>query len=131
MSSEHIKTGELGEEIACKFLKNKGYKILDRNFRKKFGEIDIIAEKNRIINFVEVKTITAVLDKKGELAAKTFMAPEEKVDRGKLRRIGRAIKVYIEHRPMKPEWKFKVISVFFDPVQKMAKIRVIEDVVPE
>lgn len=48
--------GEIGEEYATKFLKKKKYKILKRNYRKRYGEIDIIAENKNYIVFVEVKT---------------------------------------------------------------------------
>lgn len=48
----------LGEEIACKYLKEKGYKIIDRNFGKGYGEIDIVAINNNVLVFVEVKTRT-------------------------------------------------------------------------
>lgn len=51
-------TAVLGEEAAEKYLKNKGYKILERNFRKGYGEIDIISTYNNILVFVEVKTRT-------------------------------------------------------------------------
>jgi putative endonuclease len=51
--------GALAEEIAVKFLENQGYKIIDRDWRfKKFGEIDIIALKKNLLNFVEVKSLT-------------------------------------------------------------------------
>lgn len=48
--------GDFGEDLTCKYLEKKGYKILDRNYLKPFGEIDIIAIKNEILSFVEVKT---------------------------------------------------------------------------
>jgi len=48
--------GKLGEEIAHLYLINKKYKILEQNYKCKYGEIDIIAEKNNIISFIEVKT---------------------------------------------------------------------------
>ncbi|GIW67228.1 MAG: UPF0102 protein [Candidatus Parcubacteria bacterium] len=51
--------GDLAEDLAVKFLENQGYKIIERNFRfKNFGEIDIIALKKNLINFVEVKSLT-------------------------------------------------------------------------
>ena len=50
-------TGKYGEDIACNFLINRGFKILERNFRySKAAEIDIIALKDNILHFVEVKT---------------------------------------------------------------------------
>lgn len=48
--SEHIEIGKFGEAIACKYLKSKGYKIIERNFRKKWGEIDIICKKDCLAN---------------------------------------------------------------------------------
>ena len=53
---ERRKIGILGEQIACSYLKNEGYTIIERNFRCKIGEIDIIAWKNNEIIFIEVKT---------------------------------------------------------------------------
>ncbi|MGC9031469.1 MAG: YraN family protein [Minisyncoccia bacterium] len=49
--------GKKGEDIAERFLLKKGYEVLERNFKTKFGEIDIIAKKDGILIFVEVKTI--------------------------------------------------------------------------
>ena len=50
--------GRIGEDLACEYLKNKGFQIIERNFRKPWGEIDIIAkEKNGALVFVEVKTM--------------------------------------------------------------------------
>ncbi len=52
-------TAKLGEEIATNYLKNKGYKIIERNFRKGYGEIDIICIKDNTLVFIEVKTRTS------------------------------------------------------------------------
>ena len=54
-------TAKLGEEIAVNYLKNKGYKIIERNFRKGYGEIDIVSIHQNILVFVEVKTRTSNL----------------------------------------------------------------------
>jgi putative endonuclease len=54
-------TAKLGEEIATNYLKNKGYKIIERNFRKGYGEIDIVATFQNTLIFVEVKTRTSSL----------------------------------------------------------------------
>ncbi|HEC1788756.1 TPA: YraN family protein, partial [Campylobacter lari] len=48
--------GKKGEELACEFLKTQGFEILKRNFYSKFGEIDIIAKKDKILHFIEVKS---------------------------------------------------------------------------
>lgn len=71
------KAGHLAEDFAVNFLISKGYKILDRNFRSRFGEIDIVAEDSGSLIFVEVKARWT----------RKFGAPEEAVTRSKLWKI--------------------------------------------
>ncbi len=52
----HNKIGRLGENIAVQYLIKNNFKIIERNYKNKFGEIDIIALENNIIRFIEVKT---------------------------------------------------------------------------
>jgi len=72
-----IEIGKSGEEEAINFLKRNKYKILNRNFKTKFGEIDIIAKKNGEIVFIEVKTRNTTL----------FGYPEEAIDKRKINHI--------------------------------------------
>ena len=51
--TEKRRLGDFGEDLTCEYLQKKGYKILDRNYSKTFGEIDIIARKGEVISFVE------------------------------------------------------------------------------
>lgn len=69
--------GNQGEEIASKFLQEKGYKILQRNFHSRFGEIDIIAQEGNTLVFVEVKTRWG----------QSFGLPEESITPWKIRSI--------------------------------------------
>lgn len=122
---EHLKTGELGEEIACKFLKNKGYKILNRNFRRKFGEIDIVSKKDIFYYFIEVKTSLEKEDRE-------LNRPEERVEKHKIKRIGMAVQTYLLQNKMEnSDWKFAVIAILLSPDRKTAKVRMIEDILPE
>jgi Holliday junction resolvase-like predicted endonuclease len=57
-TSDTQKTGEIGENIAAKFLVKQGFSIKDRNYTKKWGEIDIVAEKDNKIYFIEVKSVS-------------------------------------------------------------------------
>jgi putative endonuclease len=50
------KTGQKGEDLACEYLKKQDYKIIERNFRCKIGEIDIVAKNKKILIFIEVKS---------------------------------------------------------------------------
>ena len=80
--------GDFGEEITSKYLEKNGYRILDRNYSKPFGEIDIIAIKGDVISFVEVKT------RKSD----DFAYAAEAVDFYKQERIKRARQAFIMER---------------------------------
>jgi len=84
MKVANRETGRLGENLAANALREKGYRILERNFSNKFGEIDIIAKDEDVLVFVEVKT------KKGE----EFGLPEEMVNPAKLHKIRNMAMLY-------------------------------------
>ena len=56
MTKQRIQTGAVGEQIACDFLQESGYRIVERNHRSRMGELDIIAEYEEFLVFCEVKT---------------------------------------------------------------------------
>lgn len=94
------KVGAEGEELAAKFLEEKGYKVLERNYRTKFGEIDLICLKNNTLVFVEVKL------KHGE----EFGSPEEMIGVDKLGRIQRMAEYYLIDNP-KTSKKYESYSI--------------------
>jgi len=113
------KTGALGESLAEMFLTRKGYKILTKNYRKPWGEIDIIAEKGNVVRFVEVKTVTR----------ESFMFshdPEELVDRRKLAKIARTAALYMESKRDKREFQLDVVGVILDKGSRTATCRLFE-----
>lgn len=77
-------TAVLGENAACQFLLKKGYKIIERNFRKGYGEIDIIAIRDKILIFVEVKT----------RSTDSFGTPFEAISKKKLDKLITGAKFY-------------------------------------
>lgn len=95
MKSQNI--GKIGEEKASKFLEKKGYKIIDRNFKKRYEEIDIIAidssEKTSILVFIEVKTRTS----------SKFGSPLEAITYWKLKSLIKAAQYYRLTHPKLPE----------------------------
>ena len=80
--------GTLGENIAKNYLEKKGYRILETNYKTKIGEIDIIAQKGKILVFIEVKTITA----------KENFLPEDKVDKRKKTKLINLVKFYLQEK---------------------------------
>lgn len=100
--------GTKGETIAAKFLQNKGYKILKKNFASKLGEIDIIAKQDETIVFVEVKT----------RSSKLFGLPCEAVTprkQGKIRQV--ALGFLKQTKNMETPCRFDVIEIIGDDVR--------------
>jgi putative endonuclease len=98
--------GQRWEALAEKKLEAAGYKILDRNFRTYFGEIDLVAEENGVLCFVEVK------GRKGP----RFGAPAEAVTFEKRRRIARAARTYVVRRRVgQRPCRFDVVSIVESP----------------
>lgn len=81
------KTGAQGEDIACKHLKRNGYRIIERNFRKPWGEIDIVARTpDGCLVFVEVKTVRKT--------SPESLMPEDQMTAAKLKKTRRAASLY-------------------------------------
>ncbi|MFA5838871.1 MAG: YraN family protein [Candidatus Paceibacterota bacterium] len=121
------RTGDIGENVACRFLESKKFKILERNYLKKWGEIDIVSEKKNQIHFIEVKTISRnlnVLEKDNEYRA------EENVHPWKLKRLNRAIESYLEEKNISDdvEWTLDLIVVYLDLEGKKAKVEYLENI---
>ncbi len=117
--------GNLGEKIACQYLKNKGYQILDRNYLNKFlsgpqrGEIDIITKKNETISFIEVKTLT-----KNARGRASVISPEMKVNFRKQRKLIKTAESWLMKRKtlLNIKWQVDIISIRIDLNSKKAKI---------
>jgi len=117
--------GILGEELGCRYLRNKGYRILQTNycntFGKRLGEIDIVAEKGQELVFVEVKSRLGTLD--------SALVPEANITREKLRKLERIAQCYLrEKRSEKRPYHFDALSVLYDFALKKAHIRHLEHI---
>ena len=88
MRLNRVGKGKMGEEASVKLLEKKGYKVLERNYRTRFGEIDVVCLKGNTVVFVEVKSKT------GE----RFGEPWEMIDKRKLGQVERIAKMYLIKR---------------------------------
>lgn len=126
--------GNQGENIVCEILKIKGMKILDRNYLKRCGELDIVARMGNTIHFVEVKTVSreTIPDVNCETFLENVMhRPEEGVDRSKIFRMRKTIGVYMAEKQIKEniEIQIDIACVVFYTKDMRASVEFIENVI--
>jgi len=96
--------GKEGEDLAADFLKKKGFRIIEKNYRTVFGEIDIIARDHDVIVFVEVKT----------RAGNAFGHPFEAVNQKKIEKIRKVALCFMKSIKQEPPARFDVLSITRD-----------------
>ena len=105
MVNERKKLGNRGEKIAAKLLRKQGYRIIEKNYHSRLGEIDIVAKEDESIVFVEVKTRCST----------DFGLPEEALSYDKRRRLSKLALGYLAHRRIKDtNCRFDVVSILMD-----------------
>ncbi len=115
---EKKNTGKIGEDIAVRFLSQKGYRILERNWRMKSGgEIDIVADDHGTMVFVEVKARSST----------EYGTGEEAITSHKKEKIINAAKSCLKYKGEDHPCRFDVISILFDKNRKMKEINHIEN----
>ena len=108
------KIGNFGQQIAGQFLLARNYTIKQENYYSRFGEIDIIAEKNNQLVFIEVKT----------RLSDQFGLPEEAFDQSKRARLEQTIAHYLAEQSVNHDnWRLDCLAVEIDKQQKIARIR--------
>lgn len=119
--------GKLGEQMASDFLQEKGYEIIEINFKnplgRQLGEIDIIAreKKTRELIFVEVKT--------RDFQKYQDTLPEENITFSKLKRISKIAEFYLKKNQWKDSaFRFDAISVWVDEKRKIARFRHLKNI---
>lgn len=116
MPGKNLEFGKQAESAAAKFLKVHGYKVIRRNYKTKFGEIDIVAEVKGVICFVEVKA----------RHSKLFGEPQEAVSVAKQRQISKAAICYLkENNFLDRPARFDVVSLLY--TEDLPRIELIEN----
>ena len=125
--SKSTATGNVGESIACIFLERKGFRILARNYSRPWGEIDVVAIKNNIVRFVEVKTLT-IHDADISREMNSYR-PEEQIHQAKLRKIVRTAQAYMSRGKDAREFQIDAVGVILDQRTRIARCRLYEQVI--
>lgn len=125
------KIGGVGEDCTCKYLEQLGYKILDRNYSKKWGELDIVAKKGNKIHFVEVKSVSRETIENVNHETSAGYRPEDNMHPWKLKRLGRATQSYLLDKDISDDvdWQFDVATVYIDMNKRLSKVFLLEDIV--
>ncbi len=138
-TSDKQKIGKIGEELAKRFLMKHGYSILEENYTKKYGEIDLIAKKDGVIHFIEVKSV--IVYKKSidivESVSRETYDPIQNLHPMKLRRLSRVIQVYLLNVPRetksKPfedvKWQLDLITVKINEKDRIGTVNHIKDII--
>lgn len=108
-----IDLGKAGESAALKVLISRGFTLIEANYRKKCGEIDLIMTKDEIISFFEVKTVSR--ESRPPVISRETYRPEDNVHQGKLRKIKKTVRLWLAQHCLEEmeEWNFNVACVYF------------------
>lgn len=119
MGKNNLPLGRFGEDLAAKHLKSLGFKIIERNFRSRVGEIDIIVQEKNTLVFIEVKTRFG--DKYGK--------PEEAITPWKIKSIIRTAQFYKMIRPKLPEsLRVDAIVIELSPAGKVERLEHLQNI---
>ena len=113
MPDQRIHLGKEGEDLAVAFLKKKGYRILERNFRNKWGEVDIIAQDREVICFIEVKLRTTT----------AFGLSIEAISKSKQNKLIRMALGYLQTKKMDDVFaRFDVVTIDHNDQEKIVDL---------
>lgn len=113
-------TGVRGEKLAQDFLKKRGYRIIETNYRTPEGEIDIVARQKDCLVFVEVRTKRSLL----------FGSPEESITHAKMQKLRALAARYMQsHGNLSGNWRIDVVAVELDNKDKASRIEIIENAI--
>ncbi|GMU74044.1 MAG: hypothetical protein AMXMBFR44_2430 [Candidatus Campbellbacteria bacterium] len=130
LGTKTSKIGRIGEDLAVRFLMKQGFSIIERNYLRKWGELDVVACKESVVHFVEVKCVSWETETSNVSRETNQIRPEEHVTREKLKRLSRVIQTYLVDKDVPRETKFQldVVTVKLNLKDKTARIGVIENV---
>jgi len=126
MPNPKRKLGDVGEKVARDYLKEQGYQILEQNYQKPWGEIDLVVQKDKELIFIEVKTRTVQSKQLSKYAY-----PEENVGLSKKQKLIRTAQTYLVEKNHPPEtpWQIDVIALELNVQTRKANLKHFKNVV--
>lgn len=102
--------GDIAEERGCKYLRSHGYRIIDRNVYNRFGEIDIIAMRDNVLHFVEVKSATS------------YEQAVNNITPSKLQKLNRTLQTYLQQKRLTLDYCIDALIVSEDGIEWIENI---------
>ena len=127
-SKTRKEVGALGERVAAEYLRRRGFSIRDRNVARKTGELDIIAEKENVLHFVEVKTVLAD-ELPREQGARDEYDPSLNLHQAKVRKVARTGEWYAVEKHWEGDWQVDGCLVWLRRRDGMARVSYLPQIV--
>ena len=119
--------GNRGENIACEFITGKGFQVVARNYLKKWGELDIVAKKDNMVHFFEVKSVMV------DFSEKYFDThrPEDNVDGWKVGHLRRIIETYLDEKGggLETPFQFHILCVYMNMNTHRARVNWLKNMI--
>ncbi len=128
-SKTRKEVGTFGENVAAEYLRRHGFFIRDRNFARKTGELDIIAEKESTLHFVEVKTVLADEFPLAECKGEDAYDPSLNLHAAKIRKVARTGEWYVSEKNWEGEWQIDGCLVWLRRRDGAARITYLPQIV--
>ncbi len=125
--AEHNEIGKIGENITKTFLMKHGFSVVDINYRTKYGEIDIIAKKDNVVRFVEVKSVKV---RDFESISNLAVKPEDNLTNDKWSKLVVSCETYLKHKNISHEtkWQIDLACVYINTEIREGKVVLMENV---
>jgi putative endonuclease len=125
--AEHNEIGKIGESIAKEFLMKQGFRLIDQNYAIKHGELDIVAEKDNVLRFIEVKSIKV---RDSTNIDDLLITPEDNLTFAKWSKLLITIESYLNHKGISPEKSYQVdlACVYIDTEKREGRVRLIQNI---
>jgi putative endonuclease len=125
--AEHNEIGKIGENITRTFLMKHGFSVVTTNYRTRFGEIDIVAQKDNCLRFVEVKSVKV---RSFDHLETLHVKPEDNLTREKWGKLTVSSQIYLRnlHLPPETKWQTDLACVYINPETREGRVVLMENV---
>ena len=128
--AEHNEIGKIGENITKQFLMKQGFLILEQNYRIRQGELDIIAEKDKVLHFVEVKSVKV---RDCRHIKNLVISPEDNLTFQKWSKVLIAVESYLRHKDVPHETRYQIdlACVYIDTEKREGRVKLLQNIYKE